>query len=55
MDKWEYLVQDGYELPLEDYLNKMGKEGWELTSVICNTSFKTTRLIFKRKILNDLT
>ena len=30
--QWEYLVKDGYEVPLDKWLNELGKEGWELAS-----------------------
>lgn len=32
MKKWEYRVLTSY--PLEDELNKLGDEGWELIAVV---------------------
>lgn len=54
MPKWEYSVKDSYRVPLEEYLNEMGKEGWELVSIISKDGlYKFTRLVFKRQYIEE--
>jgi len=49
MKQWEYLVRDGFEIPLNDSLNKLGEQGWELVSTCNSVRAGVTRLIFKRE------
>jgi hypothetical protein len=50
MQKWEYLVIDGY--PAKNELNRLGEDGWELVMVAVetHTGYAPTeiRVYFKR-------
>ncbi len=63
MQRWEYMVveadfmrvqyTDTQILPLQDYLNLAGKEGWEVVIMASTTFYKDTDnwyLILKRPI-----
>jgi hypothetical protein len=65
MTKWEYKVIDSYEAPraqgksipenkeITEYLNPIGKDGWELVSVMrTNTdgSLLSFKAFFKREL-----
>jgi hypothetical protein len=57
MKKFEYKVFDidELELPEEEFLNKMGSEGWELVQIhnepVDKSSLILVKLYFKREIL----
>lgn len=59
MQKWEYtlFVAHGSEPATEIRINDMGKQGWELVSVLDKNDIKSTFFFFKRPlpspILND--
>lgn len=48
---WEYQTEYGINSSYinDNYLNKLGKEGWELV-VIIDEEFSSKKLIFKRPI-----
>lgn len=48
MKRFKYLINSVDSLDLEDFLEKRGKEGWELVALYHSSVY--IRLIFKKEI-----
>lgn len=48
MKKFEYFTLVGFSVDDRD-LNNLGKEGWELVSVVYNYYINSYRYVFKRE------
>lgn len=53
--RWEYLVREfnvsdsAKILLLEDFLNEVGRDGWELVSVATTPTENTTHLVYLKR------
>jgi len=58
---WEYIVREfsvehsDKVLLLEEFLNEVGKDGWELVSVATTPTANFTHLIYLKRALTGLT
>ena len=53
MKKWEYKTHGIKRFADIDEFNQLGEEGWELVSVMQNTTIGGIKGIFKRELLDE--